>query len=363
VNYDFAVVGGGPAGCIAAREAVKRGDVILFEEHAVQPVHCAGLISSSGFKALKISKGDFVLNELRGARLYSPLGRVVEVKTRKVKAFAVDRSRFDRHLLDMTRSKGVMFENRGVKEISSGKITTAGRKRFSAGRVILATGTNYNLQKKMQLNCPKEFLIGAQYEMKVDCQPDMVELHFIVPDFFAWVIPLDGRARVGLCTKGNPTPHLESFIKRLGRQNRLRSARVLGRSYGVIPVFNPRLRTHYPCINIVGDAAGQVKATTGGGVVMGGIAAHHAWSDDYEALWRQSIGGDLALHLRIHRFVSRLSERNIERLFSITAESSRSLEKYGDMDYASKTLRGLLSNPAFTLKFLVHTPAFLLDLV
>lgn len=362
MKYDFAVVGGGPAGCIAAREAVKHGDVILFEEHAVQPVHCAGLISASGFKALNIPKGDFVLNELRGARLFSPLGGIVEVTARKAKAYAVDRSLFDRHLLSVALSKGVVYENKRVGGISSGAVT-AGGKRFSASRAILATGTNYNLQKKMRLNCPKEFLVGAQYEMHVDCQPDVVELHFVVPDFFAWVIPLGGRARVGLCTKGNPTPHLESFIRRLARQKRLKSACVLNRSYGIIPVYNPRLRTHYPNINIVGDAAGQVKATTGGGVVMGGLAAHHAWSNDYEILWRQAIASDLSLHLRIHRFVSRLSARNLERLFALTAESSRSLEKYGDMDYASKTLRGLFLNPTFTLKLLLHTPAFLLDFV
>ncbi|MDD5112356.1 MAG: FAD-dependent oxidoreductase, partial [Candidatus Altiarchaeota archaeon] len=222
MNYDYAVVGGGPAGCIAAREAAGRGDVVLFEEHAVQPVHCAGLISRSGFSALGVRKGAFVLNEIRGAKLFSPLGTVAEVRSGDVKAYAVDRSLFDRHLLERALARGVSYENVMVDSVD-GRLLSAGNKSFSARNIILATGTNYNLPKSMGLKCPTEFLYGAQYDMDVECDRDMVELHFVVPDFFAWVIPLEDRARVGLCAKTNPTPHLASFVRRLAGGNRLKS--------------------------------------------------------------------------------------------------------------------------------------------
>lgn len=362
MKYDFAVVGGGPAGCIAAREAAKKGDVILFEEHEMQPVHCAGLVSSSGFKVLGIKRGDFVLNEIRGARLFSPLGTVVEVKTMDVKAYAVDRSLFDRRLLERALSNGVSYENSRVDEIEDSTLLTD-KKKFVADKTILASGTNYGLQKKTKLNCPEEFLLGVQYEMDVDCERDMVELHFVVPDFFAWVIPLGDRARVGLCTKANPSQHLDSFIKRLERQRRLKSKKILNKSFGIIPLYNPKIRTQYKNINLVGDAAGHVKATTGGGVVMGGIAAQYASSANYERLWRQAIGSELRIHLKIHQFINKLSAKNIDRLFKITSESSSFLEKYGDMDYASKTVSGLLRSPWFMLKFLMNTPAFILDLI
>ncbi|MFH1126212.1 MAG: geranylgeranyl reductase family protein [Candidatus Altiarchaeota archaeon] len=362
MKYDYAIIGGGPAGCIAAREAAKKGEVILFEEHKVQPVHCAGLISSSGFKTLGIRTGDFVLNEINGARFFSPLGTVVELRTKGVKAYVVDRSLFDGHLLDDALSKGVALENSSVSEIHHHTLYS-GVKEFSADRITIATGTNYNLQKKTKLNCPEEFLVGAQYEMDVECERDMVELHFTVPDFFAWIIPLEDRARVGLCTRKNPMPFLNSFIAKLERGKRIKSRKILGRSFGIIPLYNPNLKTQFRNINLVGDAAGQVKATTGGGVVMGGIAAKYAHSEDYERLWRRDIGGELGLHLKIYRFISKLSDRNIDRLLKITSEGRSSLENHGDMDYASKTVRGLIQNPKFTLKLLLNTPSFILDMI
>lgn len=360
MKYDYAVVGGGPAGCFAALGAAARGDTILFEEHKKQPVHCAGLISSSGFKRLGVRPGHFVLNELKGARIYSPLGSVLEVRSKSVKAYAVDRSLFDGYLLDMTLSSGVSLENVRIESITNSCLTS-GAKQFKAGRKIIATGVDYNLHRRLGINQPREFLVGAQYEMDVECDEDMVELHFTVPDFFAWVIPLKGRARVGLCTKGNPTPHLDSFIKHLKHEKRIRSSRILNKSYGIIPVFNPRMKTQYSDVSLVGDAAGQVKATSGGGVVMGCTAAKHAWSSDYERQWRKDIERELKLHLAAYRFINKLSPKNLDCFFRITSRSKSVLEEHGDMDYASKTALALARNPKFALRFLFNTPSFLMD--
>ncbi|MBM3308686.1 MAG: geranylgeranyl reductase family protein [Candidatus Altiarchaeales archaeon] len=362
MKYDFAVVGGGPAGCIAAGRALEKGDVILFEEHKKQPVHCAGLISVSGFERLEIKKKHFVLNEVKGAKLFSPLGTIVEIRAKEAKAYVVDRSLFDGFLLNSAVSKGVSCESMRVLGIENSVLHTQGGE-FKAEKTILATGTDYNLQKACKLDCPDEFLLGAQYEMDVECDRDLVELHFVVPDFFAWIVPLEDKARVGLCTKSNPKPFLDSFVSRLAKQNRVKGSRVQNESYGIIPLYNPKLRTQYGKINLVGDAAGHVKATTGGGVVMGGVAAEYACMEDYERLWRRNIGADLRLHLWIHRFVNRLSPQNLDRLFKITSESRNSLESGGDMDYAQKTVKALFKNPKFTLKFLLNTPSFLLDLL
>lgn len=362
MKHEIAVVGGGPAGCVAASHAAGMGDVIIFEEHERQPVHCAGLVSSSGFRVLGLSPGDFVLNEIRGARLYSPMGGVIEVKDNNVRAYVVDRSAFDGYMLDRALGSGVCFENRRVTSIKNRMLLAGGRK-YKADKVILATGTDYNLQKKSRLNCPREFLFGAQYEMRVACERDTVEMHFVVPGFFAWLIPAGDRTRVGLCARDNPTPHLRKFIKKLYGQRRLKSKKIFDRSFGIIPVYNPHLKTEHPYVNLVGDAAGHVKATTGGGVVMGGIAAQYAGSRDYERLWRRSIGSELLLHLRVYRLVSGLSAGNMERLFRMISDSSGFLEAYGDMDYASKTLRGLFRNPWFTLRLLLHMPSFVFDLL
>ena len=129
--------------------------------------------------------------------------------------------------------------------------------------------------------------------MKISCDPDFVELYLReTPDFFAWIVPLeDNYARIGLASQQNPTPYLENFIKKL--KSRMKDDKILNKTYGKIPIYSPKIRTSHENGKIitVGDAAAQVKATTGGGVIMGGIAAKFSCRTDYEKKWRGEIGG------------------------------------------------------------------------
>jgi len=294
--------------------------------------------------------------------MYSPSGSLLEISPRETKAYVVDRREFDEHMLGLAVDSGVSFVNDSVKSASKNVLRVSGGE-FKHDRLVLATGTNYTLQNKMGLNVPKEFLIGAQYDLKVDCHSDFVELHFIVPDFFAWVIPVDGFARVGLCSHGNPRPLLDGFVKKLRSGGRLKSDRVLGKTYGIIPVHSPRMRTQYGNIMLVGDSAGQVKATTGGGVVLGCMAAELTKYEDYESRWRKKIGRELYLHLLIHRFMGRIPPEKIDLLFSILHDNKDVIEEKGDMDLASKTVFALLAKPRFLYEAALNLPAFMASLL
>ena len=362
MDFDLAVVGAGPSGSTSARCASNYNDVVIFEEHSKQPVQCAGLVSKSGLERINANYRASVLNEITGARLYSPLKTVIEVDTKKTMAYVLDRAKFDEQLLNDAVGSGVTYINSTVTDIQDSNVITSDKK-IKADKIILATGTKYELQRKLNLNTPKEFLIGAQYDMGVRCNPNLVELHFIVPEFFAWIIPVDNYARVGICTRKNPVPYLEDFIQRLRRDNRIKDDRVLNKIFGIIPIYNPKIKTEHGKISLLGDAAGQVKSTTGGGIVMGCTAAKFAYQENYEYLWRKEIGNELYLHLLAHRFIERLSPRNIDRLFSIVNDNRDSLIKHGDMDLASKTFIGLAKKPNFLMKLLINAPLFVFDML
>ncbi|MBD3388606.1 MAG: geranylgeranyl reductase family protein [Candidatus Altiarchaeales archaeon] len=361
MRYDVAVVGNGPAGCIAAERGCSANEVALVGT-GIRRMQCAGLISKSGLERIDASPGDTVLNKVRGARMYSPGKVEVEIDGRRTKAYALDRPGFDMRLQDKALKAGATYVEDWVSSLNGGVNLRFGGE-LKADRIVLATGTDYTLHRQRGVEMPRDFLIGGQYEMKVDCDPDFVELHFTVPDFFAWVIPAGDVARVGLCVKSNPRPYLDDFVKRLKSAGRVRSDSRHSESFGIIPIHEPSLRTQYDNIVTVGDAAGQVKASTGGGVVFGGISAAYSCRPDYEACWRRELGGELRLHLMIHRMLCRMSDDTKDRMFRAAREGTASLESGGDMDLASKTLSALMKNPRFLFKALFNMPHLLADMI
>jgi len=361
MEYDTAVVGAGPVGSMSAIHAQKRGDALILGVPDAR-CRCAGLVSTSGLQAIGAYDKKFILNTVRGARIFSPGGVEVEVDAKGEKACVIDRVLFDKTLFERALDAGCENVSETVTNVKYDVVTSSG-KTFSAGRRILATGADYSLHKTCGLTYPKRFLTSAQYELEVECDRDFVELYFNVPGFFSWLVPVEDSVRVGLATWSEPVKHLNEFIKFLDKQGRLKSDRIFSKSYGPIPIYEPSVKTQCgECVS-VGDAAGQVKATSGGGIVFGCLAAMHACEGDYERLWRRELGGELRLHLLIHNFLNRLSPEKTDRLFSIVAEHKRDLESSGDMDYASKTVLGFLRDPGFVSKFLANAPGLLLDII
>ena len=104
----------------------------------------------------------------------------------------------------------------------------------------------------------------------------------LAPGFFAWVLPCKEFTRVGLCvSKGQGTPY--SYLRKLLEQEGLDKSKRVRLTSGAIPIGPPK-RTHADNIMIVGDAAGQTKPLSGGGLYTGMIAAEHAALTAEEAI-------------------------------------------------------------------------------
>ncbi|MFH1789172.1 MAG: NAD(P)/FAD-dependent oxidoreductase [Candidatus Altiarchaeota archaeon] len=356
------VVGGGPAGSVAAKTLAQSGDVAVFEEHESQPVQCAGIISISGLESLGIDPGDSVVNKVSGARFYSPEGRVVELRPGKEMAYVVDRRRFDEILLQEAVDAGASLYRERVVGVSQGIVKSASRS-IEADRIILASGVDYGFHRRLGLDYPARFLVGAQADVQGDFDPDFCEVHFNVPGFFSWIIPAGDTARIGLCAYSNPAPLLNSFIKKFRADGRLKKNKPKNRVYGIIPIYNPALKADYGFIRTVGDAAGQVKATTGGGVVLGCAAAKLVGEKDYERAWRKKIGKELSLHLKIRGSVDKLNAKNTDLFFDLLEAGAHALEGGGDMDLASKNLASVFLDPTFMGTLIYHAPRLMLSLL
>jgi len=374
---DVLVVGAGPAGLIAGREAARRGvNVIILEkdEEVGNPCHCAGLLSVRGLKEIGIEPSrEFVQNEVSGAIFHSPSGITFEVRGRKKMAYVVDRASLDKVLARQAVTAGAELRLGFKPEmflvekgVVSG-IIGENKETIRAKIVIDAEGSSCGLLKrtKFERPSPEGFLPAVQLEIAdVKTDRDLVEIFVgskVAPKFFLWMIPTgDDSARVGLaCKDRKGYEFLQKFVERRLGKHRTTAVRA-----GFVITSGPSARTYYDGVITVGDAAGQTKPTTGGGVVTGGmcaiiggeIAAEAVLKDDssanflkkYEESWRRELGREFSMMLLARRILNNLSDETIDEIFKTIIESrlQKTIEEEGDIDFQTEVLRTLARQPS-----------------
>lgn len=279
---ELAVIGGGPAGLIAAREAARKGvEVAVFEEHHEigEPERCAGLLSLSGLKKIKISPyGKHLQNLVRGAVIKGITGKIYSIKLRRPVAAVVSRRIFDKELAGQAEKAGaeIICGTRVKKVQRSGDsfTLTAVKGCFSSRWVIDAEGAGASiLQGFLGLRTePSRWVPIVQLIVEGhDLDRNLVYMYFkrYLPHFFSYLVPIDDDlGKLGVASRA---PNLKKLLERFLREE-FPDVRILSRSHHLVytgfPIDSVLL---YPTRFIpVGDAAGHVKATTGGGVIMGG---------------------------------------------------------------------------------------------
>lgn len=380
-TWDVVVVGAGPAGGMAAWTAARMGlRTLLVEEHPQvgEPVHCAGKLSGHAFRELNLPT-QLARTALYAATVYAPDGRSVHVRKSVPDSYVVDRDVFDRWLVDRAQEAGAelllgsraaaLARERGsmILEMERHK----GWVRIRTPVVIDAEGARARLAAQAGLWSRRRLVRGLQYELDgVDLSdPGTAELYLgrhWAPGFFAWLMPLGDRAaRVGLCVDPaaprSPAAYLEDLLRNHpALAPRVRGARVVRRLGGWIPLAVHRRPTYRPGFLVVGDAAGQVKATSGGGIyfslVAGRLAAEAAAGflsgrrdalGSYERAWWAHFGREVRFTAWMRAALDRLSDEEVSRFLRGIADSpslQRAITDHGDTQYQSRLLVPVLTS-------------------
>ena len=396
MKYDVVVVGAGPVGSTAARYAALNGaKVLLLEEHPSigSPVGCTGLLSTRAVAECELKPSDeFVFNSVRGAFVHAPDGQHLPIDGRQTKAYVVSRKNFDRALAVMaveegvelslrTRAVGFEKENpeagKGGKKSSPAKLRVIKNGRLEticASVVIGADGVKSRIASYAGLEKPARVLPGIQIEAPyASDDSDFVELFpgSSAPGFFAWTVPVDEKiSRIGLALEpglawkngqeeSSPLSYLEKFLHSNPHVKSRYSGGMLDFVVGGIPIGPPE-KTVSDGVMLVGDAAGQAKPTSGGGVYTGAFAAKIAGKvaadaalegdtsakrlSEYDQLWRKGLGKELEIGMKIHDYMGKLEDRQLNDLIgSLNAPSIlNTITEYGDMDHPSVLMKKLM---------------------
>ncbi len=377
-KYDVAVVGGGPIGCYVAEQLASKGrQVAVFEEHHTigEPVHCAGLVTQRVMDMTKCPKNEIVQNTIYGAIIHSPAGSLLTIGGEKVHALVIDRQRFDDHIAKNAQKAGAT--------ILHDHTVIAAKKQRSAltldirhdEQVILvhsqlligADGAHSRIRDRFGFPQPIEKLHGISAEISdTNLNPNYVHIfvgNTIAPGFFAWVIPTNTHgttARIGLCIGKHSTHPLQHYFTTLLQQPLLQGTTVLKRFGGTIPL-GPLKKTTTDHIMLVGDAAAQVKPTSGGGIYPGLLCAtscstiaedalkKQCFDEEllrrYHATWTKEIGRELFLGMRFRRIFTRLTDSHFNKYIEKlnTQKTIDTINTYGDIDYPSRLALPLLT--------------------
>ncbi|MEM2631754.1 MAG: NAD(P)/FAD-dependent oxidoreductase [Candidatus Bathyarchaeia archaeon] len=384
---DIIVIGGGPCGSFSAMHIAKKGvKVTVFEEHREigVPSHCAGHISIAGLKLLGLYPlpNKIIENIFYGAKLYSPSGLELSIHFSSPATCAVNRTLFDKHIARLAEKSGAHFHlNSRVESLNMKNASVVGVNvrrgdrvvKVPARVVIDAEGLPARMLKQAGLSPPKnsEIVNGFQVDVEKvkDVEQEFVEIFLgnsYAPSFFAWIIPKRyDMAKVGLAAReGNPRELLRKLMeKHPAASKKLRGAKIIRETFHPISLGGPISKAYLNGFLVVGDAASQVKPTTGGGLILGLSCAKIAAEVAFEAIERGDFSSkflhtyqgrcakllsfDMKVMRGIRRMLNKMSDEKLDAIMNFykRIRLEKAIGNLEEIDFQGRALLKKGKNP------------------
>ena len=394
-DYDAVIVGAGPVGSTISYYLAQNGlnvAIIDKKRQVGYPLQCAGILSKHIFEKNELPD-EVILNSVKGAFLHTN-EHILNVEKREDVAYIIDRISYDLFLLNRAVENGVELINNKVIDINAEK----GIAYFSNGeqitsRVIVgcdgynsivssAIGNDHkNFQASQMLVSIDEELMNAfrKSDKPTDDYVDTYLFEDILPGFL-WVIPLKyNQYRIGLFSNQSHRQQ-NVFLMDFLKEN-FSSYEIIEKYKGFIPIYNNKNLLVRNRVLLIGDAASQVKPTSGGGLIIAfdsckmasGYIKKSIENDDVSALkgyqveFDKKYSKEFSYQFKVQNTLNLLNDADLDYFFEKLRENycEEIISEYGDMDNQSRLVkefikRGLIFKiiPTFLFKKVVNIFGF-----
>lgn len=386
-QYDVAIVGGGPVGSTLAYQLSSKGLSVCIIEKKKEvgyPLQCAGIVSSHINQLNEIPK-NLILNKIKGAFLHSP-NHILKVEKEEDVAYVMDRVGYDQYLFNKAIKNNVKLINQKAVsfDLERGEVFLNNDEKISSKIIVGSDGYYSQVSKAMGNN--NDFFKASQYlvkfnnddirefrksDIEIDEYVDTCAFSKVFPGFI-WIIPSqDNLYRVGLFSNLDYKEQKETLNEFL--KTNFNEYEVIERYSGAIPIFDENNILVKNRGLLIGDAACQIKPTSGGGLLLGFDACRIASEyiekaikkDDVSILGKYSKNfyekylKEFNYQLKVQKTLTILSDDDLDYLFNKLKENNceEIISKYGDMDKQSLLIkefikRGLIFKiiPSFFFK-------------
>ena len=340
---ELIIVGGGPSGLVTGINLLNLGFETLVIEKESQvgiPQHCSGIVSKRFIDSVGLPH-NLIVRRLYGVKLYIG-NEEYSFRSTTPKAYVIDRFRYEKWLGDKYMNKGGKIKfNTKVDDL----------KTIRSNTVIDSRGAFSYIKKRRSGVLPAiqnivsipgiESSLADYAHIYVDRQRN--------PYFFTWAVNIGGeRWKVGTAGFGNIRDNIINMVKLLNADN----PHLEDNLYGFVIVGGPFNRFRYGNVILIGDSAGQVKPTTGGGLLYHVTAAKFLASSIYEKQWRyehefyKMFGKEIRLQKMVRNIFLNLSNQEVKELAEVITDKELAvlLMSMGDMDYHVTSLLRILKD-------------------
>ncbi|MFW9829172.1 MAG: NAD(P)/FAD-dependent oxidoreductase [Candidatus Thorarchaeota archaeon] len=383
-TFDICIIGASIAGNYLCYLLSKTNlKIIVIEEHTEigLPFQCAGIVSQKLTKLIDIPN-ELILNHVNTAKIVSSSGEFIKLSGQE-RPYVINRVGLDNFFYDKLKNRknisfllGEKFKSFKYVKLNHQKyvLVKTSRRKITAKMLIGSDGPLSTVGRILGIK--NKILYAVQYRIESQFDDDEAVMFFDErwKELFAWIVP-EGKNvyRIGMASSKNIVDNFRIFLKKF----KLNQEKKIDQQGGLIP-YGIMNKMAFDNVLLLGDSAGQVKATTGGGIIMLLTAAKYAaycikkcFKNNnfsaksirkyYQNQCNITIGKELKIHFIIRAFLENMTDKDFKNVFKIIKFSKieNLISIYGDMDFPRSLLFKLIKNPLFVffiIKCLIKNP-------